>query len=238
MAAHRVGVALRVAELAIGHRRLGDEGAQPRVVGLVGEVSELLVGDGELFSQLLEPPAHFGEAALDVTAGHDLGFVLPAISLSAMRARLVSIAALAAAALVGCSSSTATGCANQVREPLDPSSGVHLLDPSQGKYQTDPPTSGPHLFRVPPPGVIDRTLLPAEQVSVLEAGGVLVQYRDAADADAVATLAGGPVTVAPNPALPKRIVATAWTYKMSCASPDLAKLRSFIRAHSNKATGH
>ena len=43
-----VTLALRVAELAVGERRLGHERAQPRVVGFVRKMQQLLVGDQHL----------------------------------------------------------------------------------------------------------------------------------------------------------------------------------------------
>lgn len=52
---------LCVAMFSFGQRRLGDEGPEPSVVGGVGEVAKLLVGDDEFFTQLLEPFADLGE---------------------------------------------------------------------------------------------------------------------------------------------------------------------------------
>ena len=39
---------------------------------------------------------------------------------------------------------TAESCI-EVREPLDPLSIQHVIDPEAVTFQTDPPTSGPHL---------------------------------------------------------------------------------------------
>jgi hypothetical protein len=44
-------VALVVTELPVGERRLRDEGADPGVVGFVGEVAELLVDDPQLLAK-------------------------------------------------------------------------------------------------------------------------------------------------------------------------------------------
>ena len=52
VAAHGVGVLLGLAVLLLGERRLGDEGPEPGVVGLVGEVRELLVGHPQLLAEL------------------------------------------------------------------------------------------------------------------------------------------------------------------------------------------
>ncbi len=52
MGPHRLGVTGRFAVFAVGDGGLGDEGAQPGVVGGVGEMQELLVGDTQLFPEL------------------------------------------------------------------------------------------------------------------------------------------------------------------------------------------
>jgi len=50
-----VGVALGARVLVAGERRLGDEGADAGVVGVVGEHEELLVENGQLLSGPDEP---------------------------------------------------------------------------------------------------------------------------------------------------------------------------------------
>ena len=67
---HRVGVALGLAVLPLGERRLRHQRAQPGVVGLVGEVRELLVGDRELATELHEPFGHIGQPLFEQRAGH------------------------------------------------------------------------------------------------------------------------------------------------------------------------
>jgi hypothetical protein len=126
------------------------------------------------------------------------------------------------------------GCGQPFREPLHSNSLQHIIDPSSAKFDTDPPTSGPHLFTPPARGVVTRQLLPAEQVTILEAGDVLVQYRDADDAPAVEALHQTWVTIAPNSSLEERVVATAWTYKLECRAVDTAALQRFIAAHKGQ----
>ncbi len=70
---------------------------------------------------------------------------------------------------------------------------------------------------------------------MLEAGDVLVQYRDAADAAAVQALGQTGLTIAPNTTLTKRVVATAWTYKLECGGVDAPALQKFIAAHKGQA---
>lgn len=143
---------------------------------------------------------------------------------------------LGALSLAGCGgdSGSSSGCGQPFREPLHPGSLQHVIDGSKVKYDTDPPTSGPHLFTPPARGAVDRQLLPAEQVTVLETGDVLVQFRDPADAAVVRSLRQTGVTVAPNKTLVKRVVATAWTYKLECGSVDSSALQKFIAAHKGQ----
>jgi Protein of unknown function (DUF3105) len=142
---------------------------------------------------------------------------------------------LAAAMVVGCGGkNNAAGCGQPFREPLNPNSLQHVIDPASVKFATDPPTSGPHLFTTPPRGLVTRALLPAEQVTVLETGDVLVQYRDASDAKVVQALNQTGVTIAPNATLRTRIVATAWTYKLECGGVDQPSLQRFISSHKGQ----
>ena len=144
--------------------------------------------------------------------------------------------ALGAVTLTGCgaTSNADSGCGQPFREPLNPNSLQHVIDPTSVKFSTDPPTSGPHMFAPPPRGLVARELLPAEQVTILEAGDVLVQYRDPADAKAVQAMRQTWVTIAPNTTLKKRIVATAWTYKLECGGVDEPSLEKFIASHKGQ----
>jgi hypothetical protein len=77
------------------------------------------------------------------------------------------------------------------------------------------------------------------QVGALEAGVVLLQYRDL-DPNKVQTLAElvtDNVVVAPNANLPDRVVATAWLTKQICSDVDTATLRGFIRQHVGQGPG-
>ncbi len=152
----------------------------------------------------------------------------------------LAMVALALTGLTACgdssaADSTAGRCQPAVRERLDAASGVHLLpNAAEPTYLTDPPTSGPHLSAPRPTGLLSEPLSRPAQVNVLEGGAVLIQYRslDPADrqlVDALATDTG--VVVAPNPDLASPVVATAWTWKQSCDSVDVATLQAFIDAH-------
>lgn len=142
--------------------------------------------------------------------------------------------------LVACGGDDAAGCI-ELREPEDQASGLHVLSEGAVEYQTDPPTSGPHIAGPTPEGALDQPVLREIQVRLLEAGGVMVQYDGTLGADEVADLssiASSAIVVAPAVAeLPDRVVATAWTWKLSCGSVDADRLARFATERSVDAPG-
>ena len=70
VAAHGVGVLLGLAVLLLGQWRLGHQRPDAGVVGLVGEVRELLVGHPQLLAELPQAVGHLGEATLEQGPGH------------------------------------------------------------------------------------------------------------------------------------------------------------------------
>jgi hypothetical protein len=145
--------------------------------------------------------------------------------------------ALSLLSLAGCGS-TSDACGVPVREELDPSHLLHVTDPSVAKYATDPPTSGAHLATSAPGGLVRAPMLPAVQITILERGDILVQYRDAEDLPALEGLVTNRIVVAPQPSLPARIVVTAWTYKLTCKAVDADAINAFADAHAGKAQEH
>ena len=156
------------------------------------------------------------------------------------RAALLAMTAvvLAGAASAGCGwRSHRAACDAPVHEQLDPASTQHLFSgAAEPTYLSDPPTSGPHRLGNHPTGVLSAPISRPVQVAMLEGGAVLLQYRTlpAARRSELEKLAGGAVTVAPNPSLPAPVVATAWTFKQTCRSVDPPALRRFIAAHAGK----
>ena len=67
---HGVGVAAGVVVLAVGQRRLRDEGADAGVVGLVGQLLELLLDDGQLLAEAAQALTDARQAALDQPLRH------------------------------------------------------------------------------------------------------------------------------------------------------------------------
>jgi hypothetical protein len=150
-----------------------------------------------------------------------------------------SLPALSAVAACGGgpSGSAASACDQPIREELDPASFTHVIDPATANFKTDPPTSGPHVSGAVPTGLVDGALPGAVQVAILEAGHVIVQYRDLTgdDLDEVKLFAGAQVVVAPNADLPAPVIATAWTYKLTCDALDIDAIETFIANHAGAA---
>jgi hypothetical protein len=123
-----------------------------------------------------------------------------------------------------------------------------VLYPSQGNahiesatmphadYNTDPPTSGPHLPYVAPWGV-HTTPIPRElQVHNLEDGGVLVQYNCecpelVAKLKAIVQRYERHVVLAPYPGMKSRIALTAWARLDQLDEFDEARITRFIDAY-------
>jgi Protein of unknown function (DUF3105) len=105
-------------------------------------------------------------------------------------------------------------------------------------YNTDPPTSGPHLPYIAPWGIHTVPIVKELQVHNLEDGGVLVQYRCATPCpELVAKLTEvvrryeKEVILAPYPDLRTRIALTAWTRLDAFDDFDEARIVRFIHAY-------
>lgn len=149
------------------------------------------------------------------------------------RWRLAALLLGAIGPVVACSGGDGDGaCGPITRESLDPAYLVHVLGREEGvEYTSDPPTSGPHQPGPPVEGVVDDPITRPVQVGILEQGDVLLQHDPDLDEEALAALealAGERVVVAPNPDLPDPVVATAWLFKRSCQTVDVAALEEFV----------
>lgn len=133
---------------------------------------------------------------------------------------------------------TAAACRERERPPLQ--SGSHLIGDREPPvpYSSQPPTSGWHSsghFDVDV-RTADDPLSEPDQVSVLEADGVVVAYGELPD-DAVAELGDHVrdtydqrVAVTPYTPLPEgEVVFTAWGVLKRCDGVDLAALDRFVR---------
>ena len=103
-------------------------------------------------------------------------------------------------------------------------------------YNSDPPTSGPHLPYVAPWGVHTRPIPRELQVHNLEDGGVVVQYSCECP-ELVERLAKivrrypKQVVLAPYPDMKARIALTAWTRRLTLDDVDEAQVVRFIEAY-------
>jgi hypothetical protein len=105
-----------------------------------------------------------------------------------------------------------------------------------GAYNSDPPTSGPHLPSIAPWGVHTRPIPPQLQVHNLEDGGVLVQYSCQCPElveklKAIVTRYDKYVILAPYPAMKPKISVTAWTRIDTMEELDERRLTRFINAY-------
>jgi hypothetical protein len=104
-------------------------------------------------------------------------------------------------------------------------------------YNSDPPTSGPHLPYIAPWGVHTRPIVKELQVHNLEDGGVVVNYKpqcaDQVQAGLRAIVDRYPdhVILAPYPGLDRCIALTAWTRIEKMDQLDEARVRRFIEAY-------
>jgi Protein of unknown function (DUF3105) len=105
-------------------------------------------------------------------------------------------------------------------------------------YNSDPPTSGPHLPYLAPWGIHTTPVARELQVHNLEDGGVVIQYHCPNGCpdlvDKLATIVKGyerQVLLAPYPGLKTRIALTAWTRLDAFDDYDEARILRFIRAY-------
>ncbi len=154
------------------------------------------------------------------------------------RALVVTCAVLAGSTVACGGGDEAASCGPITVEPQDPNQG-HLLAGAQSPtFRTDPPTSGPHIAGLVVTGEMDRTPTGLEQVSTLETGAVIIQYRDADDRAALRGLAGDHVVVAPAPDLDSAVVATGWVRSMRCDGVDLDALEHFVDTVGGEYDAH
>jgi hypothetical protein len=110
-----------------------------------------------------------------------------------------------------------------------------VTDPHE-PYNSDPPTSGPHLPYIAPWGVHTRPIPRELQVHNLEDGGVLVQHNCdcpqlVAKLRDVVQRYDKYVIVAPYPEMKSTIALTAWTRLETLSEFDERRIRRFIEAY-------
>jgi hypothetical protein len=116
----------------------------------------------------------------------------------------------------------AAGCTYrevEARENLPPNQQVHVEKLPKGfKYNTDPPTSGPHHPTTIIWGIYDAPIAQLNSIHNLEHGGVVIQYGRGISSGAIGQLQEfyrddpNGLIVAPRPQLGNRISLAAWTF--------------------------
>ncbi len=134
--------------------------------------------------------------------------------------------------------------------PQQSSPHLTTVDDVHAAYTTDPPTSGPHVPKVPRWGVYTAPIRKELQVHALEDAGVVINYQPDLDktivtrlgdlttsysdhAQDTATQYDNHVLLSPYPGLDHKIVLTAWRRILRLDSFDEAKIKKFINAYKN-----
>jgi hypothetical protein len=148
------------------------------------------------------------------------------------------VVAVVAAAVVGYFAYQAS--ANRPGVEFPDQGNLHLATESEPHvpYNSDPPTSGPHLSYIAPWGVHNVPIGTELQVHNLEDGGVMVQYNCPNGCpDLVGQLSAIVkgydrfVVLAPYPGMKTRLALTAWTRLDAFDEYDEARIVRFIRAY-------
>lgn len=124
----------------------------------------------------------------------------------------------------------------QPGESVETMGNEHIasVDAEHEPYNTDPPTSGPHVGDLAPWGVSTEPVADERQIHNLEDGGVVIQYGDGVSPEQVTELASisgdyERIILAPRPSLAENeIVLTAWGRIMRLDSVDEDRIRDFI----------
>lgn len=149
----------------------------------------------------------------------------------------LTVAALAAA-LVGYWAYRAAADLPGVKLPDLGNAHIQMASEPHVPYNSEPPTSGPHLPYIAPWGIHTEPIVKELQVHNLEDGGVMVQYHCATPCpDLVARLTEivrryeTQVILAPYPGMRTRIALTAWTRLDAFDDFDEARIVRFIRTY-------
>jgi hypothetical protein len=147
-------------------------------------------------------------------------------------------AGVAAAIVAGFFAYRAAGAQPGASLPDQGNRHVQTLNEPIPPYNSEPPTSGPHLPYIAPWGIHTEPLSRQLQVHNLEDGGVMVQYNcpDGCP-DLVAKLRAivsgyeHQVILAPYPGMKTRVALTAWTKLDAFDEFDEKRVRHFITAY-------
>jgi len=163
------------------------------------------------------------------------------VTRSARRGRLWAsgvAVTVVAAALVGYFAYRAAADLPGAKLPDQGNAHIQMATDPHVPYNSEPPTSGPHLPYIAPWGIHATPIVKELQVHNLEDGGVMVQYHCATPCpDLVAKLGEivkryeTQVILAPYPGMRTRIALTAWTRLDAFDDFDEARIVRFIRTY-------
>ena len=117
---------------------------------------------------------------------------------------------------------------------------LHIQTPEEPHtpYNSEPPTSGPHLPYLAPWGIHTEPITKELQVHNIEDGGVMVQYNCPSGCpDVVEKLKAivqeypDRVILAPYPGMKTRIALTAWTRIDTFDRVDESRIKGFIKTY-------
>ena len=146
---------------------------------------------------------------------------------------VVGVVALIGIATAGVRSYQQTAEPPGVRMPDQGNLHIPSAEAAHEPYNSEPPTSGPHLSYIAPWGVHTRPVLHELQVHNLEDGGVMVQYScECPDVlqklEQIVRPYDKFVILAPFPGMKPRIALTAWTRIETLDEVDEKRIRRFI----------
>jgi len=128
---------------------------------------------------------------------------------------------------------TAAGCSLHTYPSAGRTHITTLTPANPPKYNSFPPTSGPHYYIPAVWGNYDSPVIEYQAVHNLEHGGVVIQYGSGVSKADIAKInsfyASDPVAllVAPFPKLGNKIALTAWTHLSLCSSFDQNAFKAF-----------
>lgn len=107
-------------------------------------------------------------------------------------------------------------------------------------YNSNPPTSGPHLIQPADWGIYPNPLQDEQAVHNEEHGGIWISYKDIDDQtksklEAIAKANPGSIIMSPRDANDSKIVLASWTRMEKLDGYDEDKILEFIRANKNKS---
>lgn len=152
------------------------------------------------------------------------------------RVALMLVVAVVAAAVVGYFAYRAAADLPGTKMPDQGNLHIATETTPHDAYNSDPPTSGPHLPYIAPWGIHVRPISRELQVHNLEDGGVMVQYscdcpEEVAKLRDIVSKYDRFVVLAPYPGMNSRFALTAWTRIETMDRLDEARVRRFIDAY-------